>query len=89
MIPMYFMIILWGGPNRIAAGLKFILYSLTGSLLLLVGILGLYVQGGHTFDILALTETDVFFHLSVLDVPGLSIGLWHQAADVSVSHLAA
>ena len=40
MIPMYFMIILWGGPNRIAAGLKFVLYSLTGSLLLLVGILG-------------------------------------------------
>ena len=55
MIPMYFMIILWGGPGRIAAGLKFILYSLTGSLLLLVGILGLYVQGGHTFDIIALT----------------------------------
>ena len=55
MIPMYFMIILWGGPGRIAAGLKFVLYSLTGSLLLLVGILGLYVQGGHTFDIIALT----------------------------------
>ena len=29
MIPMYFMIILWGGPNRIAAGIKFVLYSLT------------------------------------------------------------
>ena len=56
MIPMYFMIILWGGPGRIAAGLKFILYSLTGSLLLLVGILGLYVQGGHTFDMIALAE---------------------------------
>ena len=50
MIPMYFMIILWGGPGRIAAGIKFVLYSLTGSLLLLVGILGLYVQGGRTFD---------------------------------------
>ena len=35
MIPMYFMIILWGGPGRIFAGLKFLLYSLTGSLLLL------------------------------------------------------
>ena len=55
MIPMYFMIILWGGPGRIAAGLKFVLYSLTGSLLLLVGILGLHVQGGHSFDIIALT----------------------------------
>ncbi len=56
MIPMYFMIILWGGPNRIAAGLKFILYSLTGSLLLLVGILGVYLNGGHTYDILVLSE---------------------------------
>jgi NADH-quinone oxidoreductase subunit M len=56
MIPMYFLIILWGGPDRIAAGLKFVLYSLTGSLLLLVGILGLYVEGGHTFDILTLTQ---------------------------------
>jgi NADH-quinone oxidoreductase subunit M len=56
MIPMYFMIILWGGPNRIAAGIKFILYSLTGSLLLLVAILGLYLEGGHTFDIVALSN---------------------------------
>jgi NADH-quinone oxidoreductase subunit M len=54
MIPMYFLIILWGGPGRIAAGLKFVLYSLTGSLLLLVGILALHVEGGHTFDIIAL-----------------------------------
>ena len=56
MIPMYFMIILWGGPNRVAAGLKFVLYSLTGSLLLLVGILGVYLNGGHTYDLLMLTE---------------------------------
>ena len=56
MIPMYFMIILWGGPNRLAAGTKFVLYSLTGSLLMLVGILGLYLNGGHTFDLLVLTE---------------------------------
>ncbi len=56
MIPMYFMIILWGGPNRIAAGLKFVLYSLTGSLLLLVGILGIYLHGGHTYDLLVLSE---------------------------------
>ena len=56
MIPMYFLIILWGGPGRIGAGIKFVLYSLTGSLLLLSGILGLHLQGGYTFDILALTE---------------------------------
>lgn len=56
MIPMYFMIILWGGPNRIAAGIKFVLYSLTGSLLLLLGILGLYLEGGQTYDMLVLSE---------------------------------
>jgi NADH-quinone oxidoreductase subunit M len=56
MIPMYFMIILWGGPQRIAAGIKFVLYSLSGSLILLLAILGLYVEGGRTFDILALAE---------------------------------
>jgi len=56
MIPMYFMIILWGGPNRSAAGIKFVLYSLTGSLLLLIGILGLYLEGGHTYDLLVLIE---------------------------------
>jgi NADH-quinone oxidoreductase subunit M len=56
MIPMYFMIILWGGPNRSTAGIKFVLYSLTGSLLLLVGILGLYLEGGHTYDLLVLAD---------------------------------
>ena len=54
MVPMYFMIILWGGPGRIHAGIKFVLYSLTGSLLLLVAILGLYLQTGRSFDIQAM-----------------------------------
>ena len=56
LLPMYFMITLWGGPNRLAAGLKFVLYSLAGSLLLLVGILGVYLNGGNTYDLLVLTE---------------------------------
>lgn len=58
MIPMYFMIALWGGPQRIAAAIKFVLFSLTGSLLLLVGILGLYLEGGYTFDMLALMQAE-------------------------------
>lgn len=56
MLPMYFLIVVWGGPRRVAAGLKFVLYSLTGSLLLLVGILALSVEGGGTFDIVALSQ---------------------------------
>ncbi len=59
MIPMYFMIVLWGGPNRIVAGLKFVLYSLAGSLLLLAGILGLYLNAGQTFDLQAMAGSQI------------------------------
>ncbi|MEM0955418.1 MAG: NADH-quinone oxidoreductase subunit M [Pseudomonadota bacterium] len=57
MIPMYFMIVLWGGPERVAAGLKYVIYSLAGSLLLLVGILGLSLQA-DTFNIQLLAQHD-------------------------------
>ena len=56
LIPMYLLIGVWGGPNRIYAAIKFFLYTLAGSLLLLVAIIVLYFQGGHTFDILALSR---------------------------------
>ena len=54
LIPMFLLIGVWGGPNRIYAATKFFLYTLVGSLLMLVGIITLYMQGGNTFDILAL-----------------------------------
>ncbi|GAB1722373.1 MAG: NADH-quinone oxidoreductase subunit M [Nitrospira sp. CR1.1] len=56
LIPMYLLIGVWGGPNRLYAAIKFFLYTLAGSLLLLVAILALYFQGGHTFDILELSR---------------------------------
>lgn len=56
LIPMFLIIGVWGGPNRIYATVKFFLYTLVGSLLMLVGIITLYFQGGHTFDILALAD---------------------------------
>ncbi|MBW6520164.1 MAG: NADH-quinone oxidoreductase subunit M [Desulfoarculaceae bacterium] len=56
LIPMFLLIGVWGGPNRIYAATKFFLYTLVGSLLMLVGIITLYMQGGDTFDILALAE---------------------------------
>ena len=59
MIPMYFMIILWGGPERIRAGIKFVIYSLTGSLLLLAGLFGLYLEAGRTFDLQAIIANGV------------------------------
>lgn len=54
LIPMYLIIGVWGGPNRIYAAIKFFLYTLAGSLLLLVAILVLFFAGGHTFDIISL-----------------------------------
>ena len=57
MIPTYFMIAFWGGPQRTQAAIKFVLFSLTGSLLLLVGILTLHHVGG-TYDMLALMQVE-------------------------------
>ena len=56
LIPMYLLIGVWGGPNRLYAAIKFFLYTLAGSVLLLVAIFALYFYGGHTFDILALSQ---------------------------------
>ena len=50
LIPMYLIIGVWGGPNRIYAAFKFFLYTLAGSLLMLVALIYLYVQTG-TFDL--------------------------------------
>jgi NADH-quinone oxidoreductase subunit M len=53
LIPMYLIIGIWGGPNRIYAAFKFFLYTLLGSLLTLVAIIYLYNQAGGSFDIAA------------------------------------
>ncbi|HEX4404916.1 MAG TPA: NADH-quinone oxidoreductase subunit M [Polyangia bacterium] len=55
LIPMYFIIGIWGGERRLYAAIKFVIYTLVGSLLMLVAILYLYVQfkaatGHFTFD---------------------------------------
>ena len=52
LIPMYLIIGIWGGPNKIYAAFKFFLYTLLGSLLMLVALIYLYVQSGGSFDIL-------------------------------------
>ena len=55
LVPMFFLIGNWGGPNRRYASMKFFLYTLAGSVFMLVGILALYVNAhGGTFDIVAL-----------------------------------
>lgn len=65
LIPLYFLIGIWGSENRIYATMKFLIYTLTGSLLMLVGILYIYFQarirngGIGTFDYLALVQADL------------------------------
>ena len=52
LIPMFIIIGVWGGANRVYAALKFFLYTLAGSLLLLISILYLYSKSGGSFSIL-------------------------------------
>jgi NADH-quinone oxidoreductase subunit M len=54
LLPMYFLIGIWGGPRREYAAIKFFLYTLAGSVLMLVGMIALYFQAGHSFDLLNL-----------------------------------
>ena len=56
LIPMYFLIGIWGGSRKLYAAIKFFLYTLLGSVLMLLGILALYfhhgtVTGTYTFDV--------------------------------------
>ena len=52
LIPMYIIIGVWGGPNRVYAAFKFFLYTLLGSLLMLIALLYLYFKSGGSFAIL-------------------------------------
>jgi NADH-quinone oxidoreductase subunit M len=56
LVPMYFMIAVWGGPNRNYASVKFFLYTLFGSAFMLLGFLAMFFEGGGTFDIPLLTQ---------------------------------
>ena len=51
LIPLYLIVGVWGGPNRVYAAFKFFLYTLAGSLLMLVSMIYLYFQSGGSFDI--------------------------------------
>ena len=52
LIPLFLVIGIWGGPRRVYAAIKFFLYTLLGSLLMLVAFLYLYFQSGGSFEIL-------------------------------------
>lgn len=60
LIPMYFLIGIWGGPRKEYAAIKFFLYTFVGSVFMLLGILAIYFYSGmHTFDMLALANARI------------------------------
>jgi len=98
LIPMYFMIGIWGYDQRIYAAIKFILYTMAGSVLMLVAIIGLSwlhqsVTGQYSFDLLQLYElsipegTQYWFFLAftlafIIKVPLFPFHTWLPDAHV-------
>ena len=87
LIPMFLLIGVWGGPNRIYAAIKFVLFTLAGSVFMLIGIIVLYYAGGKTFDILALSKVHYplalqawlflgFFAAFAVKVPMFPVHTW-------------
>jgi len=56
LLPMYFLIGIWGGPRREYAAIKFFLYTLVGSVLMLIAMLMFYFNSGRSFDLLFLAR---------------------------------
>ncbi|MFL6203748.1 MAG: NuoM family protein [Acidimicrobiales bacterium] len=76
LLPMFFMIGVWGGENRQYASIKFFLYTLFGSALMILSFLALYFLGGNTFDIpeLVANGASIAKDTQVLIFAGLFMG---------------
>ncbi|MEI6692977.1 MAG: NADH-quinone oxidoreductase subunit M [Chlorobium sp.] len=72
LLPMYFLIGIWGGPNREYAAIKFFLYTLFGSVFMLLVMIGLYfsvidpVTGNHTFSLVAMANQANYIKTAIL-----------------------
>jgi len=93
LVPMYLIIGIWGGPNRIYAAFKFFLYTFMGSLLMLVAFIYLYAMSGGSFDVQtwhglplsATAQTLLFFGLFAafaVKVPMWPVHTWLPDAHV-------
>ncbi|MDK9709384.1 MAG: NADH-quinone oxidoreductase subunit M [Desulforhopalus sp.] len=93
LIPMYMLIGIWGGPRKIYASIKFFLYTLAGSILLLVGIIWLYSANNFSFFIPDMMWKDypitaqlylflAFFLAFAIKVPMFPFHTWLPAAHV-------
>ncbi|QPF74273.1 NADH-quinone oxidoreductase subunit M [Roseateles sp. DAIF2] len=93
LIPMYIIIGVWGGPRRVYAAFKFFLYTLAGSLLMLIALLYLYLKSGGSFDILSWHQLPLplsaqtllffaFFAAFAVKVPMWPVHTWLPDAHV-------
>jgi NADH-quinone oxidoreductase subunit M len=93
LIPMFLIIGVWGGPNRVYASVKFFLYTLLGSLLMLVALLYLYTQSGGSFEVLDYHQMSIpmtaqillfiaFFMAFSVKVPMFPLHTWLPDAHV-------
>jgi len=92
LVPMYLLIAVWGGPRKVYASIKFFLYTLAGSVMLLVAIIALYLHTG-TFSIPQMMGQDysaifqmwvflAFFLAFAIKVPMFPFHTWLPAAHV-------
>ena len=72
LIPMYFIIGIWGGENRLYAAIKFFIYTMFGSLLMLVAILVLYLKAGAATGVYSFAYSHLLQHVGDLG----SLGWW-------------
>lgn len=93
LIPMYMLIAIWGGPRKIYASVKFFLYTLAGSVMLLVAIIWLYIHNGYSFFIPDMmwqnysSTAQIFLFLAfflafAIKVPMFPFHTWLPAAHV-------
>ena len=93
LIPMFLIIGVWGGPNRVYAAIKFFLYTLLGSLLMLVALLYLYQASGGSFDLLGFHHLPLtggvqtlvflaFFAAFAVKIPMVPVHTWLPDAHV-------
>ena len=88
LIPMFLIIGVWGGPRRVYASFKFFLYTLLGSVLMLLAIMAMYWDAGTT-DIPTLLQHGFPLGHAEMGVAGLLRLVRGQDADVAGAHLAA
>lgn len=90
LLPMFFLIGIWGGPKREYASIKFFLYTLLGSILILIVFIGLYISATvpgqenitHTFNLVHLMDSKSYIHQSILNpaseltIGSMNIRMW-------------